>query len=156
MLYIVLGNGSENGLWLSEVASGSCSLKWLYELAPSLILRQPPVWLYSPSWLQQRTNFSTSFLIFERNKVWYFIRIISHEISCLICYFVIVKLLKLSFHSYLFHTGGGICMLEMADLSTRGRRDWESYTWRTRESGINRFVYQSRLLSSGPEHIKIY
>ena len=28
-------------------------------------------------------------------------------------------------------------MLEMADLSAGGRRDWESYTRRTGESGIN-------------------
>ena len=31
------------------------------------------------SWLQQTTNFATSLLIFERNKEWYFMRIVCQQ-----------------------------------------------------------------------------
>ena len=50
------------------------------------------MWIFSwltlkvQSWLQQTTNFVTSFLIFEKNKVWYFIRIVCQQTILMKCH----------------------------------------------------------------------
>ena len=59
------------------------TIKWIFQ-SDLLTLKHQ-------SRLQQTTNLATSFLIFEKNKVWYFMRVTfqqtTHDISCLICYF---------------------------------------------------------------------
>ena len=49
--------------------------------------------LKSQSRLQQTTNFSTSFLIFETNKVWYFMRIVCQQ-TILVKYHALFVILK--------------------------------------------------------------